>query len=42
MSEAPQDQLSATDEFLGRAETALGTARSQGSNQVVTWNARST
>ena len=38
---APQDKLGSPDEFLARAETALAAARGQGTNQVVTWNARS-
>jgi diguanylate cyclase (GGDEF)-like protein len=41
LSEAPQEQLSATDEFLARAQVALETAREQGTNQIVTWNTRS-
>ena len=41
LTEAPQDQLGTCEEFLARARTALDTARRQGSNQVVTWNSRS-
>jgi two-component system chemotaxis family response regulator WspR len=41
LTEAPQDALSTTDEFLARAQVALETAREQGRNQVVTWNTRS-
>jgi len=41
ISAAPQDKLASPDEFVARAEQALQLARSQGSNQVVTWNARS-
>jgi diguanylate cyclase (GGDEF)-like protein len=37
LTEAPQDQLSTTDEFLARAQVALDTAR----EQVTTWNTRS-
>jgi diguanylate cyclase (GGDEF)-like protein len=39
ISAAPQDKLASADEFIARAEQALQTARSHGSNQVVTWNA---
>ena len=39
ISAAPQDKLASPDEFFARAEQALNMARSQGSNQVVTWNA---
>jgi diguanylate cyclase (GGDEF)-like protein len=41
ISAAPQEGLSSVDDFLGRADAALQLARSQGRNQVVTWNARS-
>ena len=39
ISTSPQDKLASPDEFFARAEQALNMARSQGSNQVVTWNA---
>lgn len=39
ISTCPQDKLASPDEFLARAEQALHMARSQGANQVVTWNA---
>ena len=41
LTEAPQDPLGTCEEFVARARTALDTARRQGSNQVVTWNSRS-
>ena len=41
ISAAPQEKLASADEFLARAEQAMNVARNQGSNQVVTWNARS-
>jgi diguanylate cyclase (GGDEF)-like protein len=39
ISAAPQDKLASPDEFFARAEQALHMARTQGRNQVVTWNA---
>ena len=39
LSTAPQDKLVSPDEFFARAEQAVHMARSQGTNQVVTWNA---
>jgi len=40
LTESPQDGLASADEFFARATIALDTAREQGANQVVTWNAR--
>jgi diguanylate cyclase (GGDEF)-like protein len=39
LTQAPQPQLAETDEFVARATRALDTARDQGRNQIVTWNA---
>jgi diguanylate cyclase (GGDEF)-like protein len=41
ISVAPQEGLSSVEDFLSRADAAVQLAHSQGSNQVVTWNARS-
>jgi len=41
ISAAPQEGLSSVEDFLARADAALQLARSQGRNQVVTWNAKS-
>ncbi|HTE07080.1 MAG TPA: GGDEF domain-containing protein [Planctomycetota bacterium] len=41
ISAAPQDGLSSVEDFLSRADAALQLARSQGRNQVVTWNSKS-
>ncbi len=39
LTEAPQPGLASVDEFMTRAEAALALARTQGANQIVTWNA---
>lgn len=41
LTESPQEQLGTCEEFTARAQVALDTAREQGRNQIVTWNARS-
>lgn len=41
LSECPQQALGSCDEFFARAVTAVGMARDQGEDQVVTWNAAS-
>jgi GGDEF domain-containing protein len=40
LTEAPQEGLTTVDEFMTRSEAALALARSQGPNQIVTWNAQ--
>jgi len=40
LTEAPQEGLTTVDEFMTRSEAALSLARSQGANQIVTWNAQ--
>ncbi len=41
ISVAPQEGLASPEDFLSRAESALSLARTQGRNQIVTWNAKS-
>jgi diguanylate cyclase (GGDEF)-like protein len=40
VAEAPQAGLKTVEEFLAHAESALQLARSQGRNQIATWNAK--